>query len=54
MWHKTLWIEHSVRIELTREGLLVKFTNHYTTRGAHVRFDYGILIYIYIYIYICI
>ena len=34
MWHKAEWIERSVRLELIREGLLVKLANHYTTRGA--------------------
>ena len=34
MWHKAIWKGHSMRLELTRVGLLVEFANHYTTRGA--------------------
>ena len=35
MWHKVEWMGHPMRLELTRVGLLVKFANHYTTKGAH-------------------
>ena len=34
MWHKTEWMAHQMRLELTRLGLLVKLANRYTTRGA--------------------
>ena len=27
MWRKDVWIEHSVRLQLTREGVLVKLAN---------------------------
>ena len=30
MWHKAEWMEHPMRLELTRVGLLVKLANHYT------------------------
>ena len=34
MWHKTEWMGHPMRLELTRVDLLVKVANHYTTKGA--------------------
>ena len=34
MWHKAEWIGHTMRIELTRVGLLVKLANRYTTKGV--------------------
>ena len=34
MQHKAAWMGHLVRIELTREGLLVYLANHYTTQSA--------------------
>ena len=34
MWHKPVWIGHPMRLELTREGLLVYLANHYTTWGT--------------------
>ena len=34
MWHKAIWKEHPMRLELTRVGLLVELANHYNTRGA--------------------
>ena len=34
MWHKAIWKGHTMRLELTRVGLLVELANHYTTRGA--------------------
>ena len=34
MLHKAIWKGHPMRLELTREGLLVDLANHYTTRGA--------------------
>ena len=33
MWHKAEWIKHPMRLELTRECLLVLLANHYTIRG---------------------
>ena len=33
--HKTVWMEDPMKLELTLEGLLDKFANHYTTRGVH-------------------
>ena len=38
MWHKGDWMGHPMRLELTPAGLLVKLANHYTTRGAPLRF----------------
>ena len=40
MWHKAEWIGLLMRLELTRVGLLVKFVNRYTTKGApsYIRF----------------
>ena len=35
MWHKAEWIGHPMRLELTRVGLLDKFANGYTFKGAH-------------------
>ena len=35
MWHKAIWKEHPMRLELTRVGLLVVLVNHYTTTGAY-------------------
>ena len=32
--HKAEWIGHSMGLELTLAGLLVKFANHYISRGA--------------------
>ena len=43
MWIKTVWIRHPVRLELTREGLLVKLTIHYTIWGALERGEYNSL-----------
>ena len=37
MWHKAVWMEHPMRLELTREGSLVELANHDTTWGALVR-----------------
>ena len=34
MWHKAEWMWHPMRLELIRVGLLVKFANRYTTKGA--------------------
>ena len=34
MWHKAEWMGHPMRLELTCVGLLVKFANRYTTKGA--------------------
>ena len=34
MWRMAVWMGHSVRLELTLAGVLVKLANHYTTRGA--------------------
>ena len=34
MWQVAAWMGHSVRYELTREGLLVYFANHYTSNKA--------------------
>ena len=34
MWHKAEWMGHPMRLDLTRVGLLVQYTNHYNTRGA--------------------
>ena len=31
---KAIWKGHSMRLELTRVGLLVDLANHYTTRGS--------------------
>ena len=36
MWHKAESLWYLMRLELTREGLLAKLVNHYTTRGAKV------------------
>ena len=36
MWHDAEWMEHTMRLELTRVGLLVKCANHYTTNGAQI------------------
>ena len=35
MWHNAEWMVHSIRLELTRKGLLVKLANHYTTGGVY-------------------
>ena len=37
MWHKAEWIEHPIRLEVTRKGLLVYLANNDTTRGASNR-----------------
>ena len=34
MWHKAEWMGCPMRLELTCVGLLVKFANRYTTKGA--------------------
>ena len=36
MWHKAIWKGHPMRLELTRVGLLVELSNHYTTKGASI------------------
>ena len=36
MWYKAEWMGRPMRLELTRVGLLVKFANRYTTKGAHM------------------
>ena len=33
MWHKAVRMGYPMRLELTREGLLVTLVNHYTTQG---------------------
>ena len=30
MWHKAVWMVQQMRLELTREGLLVSLANRYT------------------------
>ena len=51
MWHNAEWMVHPIRLELTREDLLVKLAIHYTTRGARLhhlrRPDYLLFIIIY-------
>ena len=34
MQHKTVWMGHPVRLDLTREGLLGSVANYYTTWDA--------------------
>ena len=34
MWYQAVWMGHPIRLELTREGLLILIANHYTTRDA--------------------
>ena len=41
MWHKAGWKGHRTRLELTLSGLLVKITNHYTTRGLQFWEKFG-------------
>ena len=36
MWHKAEWMGRPMRLELTCVGLLVKFANRYTTKGAQI------------------
>ena len=43
MWHKAIWKGHPMRLELIRVGLLVELANHYTTKGALVYSDVGII-----------
>ena len=33
MWHKAVSMGHLMRIDLTRESLLVYLANHYSTQG---------------------
>ena len=37
MWFKAVWIGRPIRLELTRQGLLVELANQYTTRGAQAQ-----------------
>ena len=37
MWYMAKWMGYSVRLELTRESLLIYLVNHYTTRGAQMQ-----------------
>ena len=39
MWHKAEWMGYPMRLEITREGLLVKLANHYTTLPVVPRTD---------------
>ena len=36
MWHKTEWMEHPIRLELSYEDLTVSIGNHYTTLDVPV------------------
>ena len=40
MWYKLGWMGHSVRLDLTREDLLVSLANHYTTLSAYKGSNY--------------
>ena len=40
MWHKAVWMEHPIRTELTRDGLLVYLANHHTTKGDQLKSKY--------------
>ena len=37
MWFKAVWIGRTIRLELTRQDLLVELANQYTTRGAQAQ-----------------
>ena len=37
MWFKAVWIGRTIRLELTRQGLLAELANQYTTRGAQAQ-----------------